>query len=88
MARELLAKHRRYLEFNKNLHEMSSKKRQRIQLMRTSNSEDAIISGQVNEEARYLQKTENDFINLLRLSEPLDNFQISELLKLSEFSKL
>lgn len=56
--------------------------------MRTSNSEDAIISGQVNEEARYLQKTENDFINLLRLSEPLDNFQISELLKLSEFSKL
>jgi len=74
IARELLAKHRRYLEFNKGLHEMSSKKRQRIK-MRMSNSDDVFVTNtQVDDEVRYLQKTENDFINLLKLSEPLDNF--------------
>ncbi len=30
IVRELLAKHRRYLEFNKNLHEMSANKRRKL----------------------------------------------------------
>lgn len=36
---------------------------------------------------KYLQKTENDFINLFKLSEPLDDLQISELLKQAEFTQ-
>lgn len=34
------------------------------------------------EELRYLQKTENDFLNLLRKCEPIENTQLSELLTL------
>ena len=30
IARELMQRHRRYLEFNKNLHEMSAKKKKKI----------------------------------------------------------
>jgi len=30
IAKELMVKHRRYLEFNKNLHEMSNKKKKKI----------------------------------------------------------
>lgn len=40
----------------------------------------------MRDEIKYMQKTENDFIHLMQLSEPLDNLQITELIKLAEFS--
>jgi len=36
------------------------------------------------EELRYISKTENDFLNLLRKCEPLENSQIQALLNLAE----
>eukprot|EP00347_Sterkiella_histriomuscorum_P024298 403331615 len=87
IARELMSKHRRYLEFNKNLHEMSNKKKKKIN-DQLSKSGDMNLSKQSQiDEMKYLQKTENDFINLFKLSEPLDDLQISDLLKLAEFTQ-
>ena len=37
---------------------------------------------------RCLKKVENDFIFLLRKSEPLDNFQMQDILKLTELTNL
>jgi hypothetical protein len=38
------------------------------------------------DERRYIHKTEGDFLNLFRKSEPLDTPKIQELLKLSEYT--
>lgn len=60
-----------------------------------SRASTAIIAAQseeaakiASEELRYIAKTENDFLNLLRKSEPLDNNQIDELLFLAESTSL
>lgn len=37
-----------------------------------------------SEELRYIQKTENDYLTLMRKCEPLDAKQIDELLELAE----
>lgn len=89
ITKELLTKHRRYLEFNKGLQEMTNKKRMRIyqRLKHEGKDEKADKMKQIDE-LKYIQKTESDFLNLFRKSEPLDTPKIQELLKLSEFTQL
>lgn len=36
------------------------------------------------DELRYIEKAENDYIALIKKSEPLDNLQLSDFLKLAE----
>ena len=68
---------------------MTNKKRMRIyqQLRKDGKNEKAEKMKQIDE-LKYIQKTEGDFINLFKRSEPLDTAKIQELLKLSEFTQL
>ena len=57
------------MEFNKRVQEMSNKRRRLI--TDRWNGEKPLVMREFNE-YRYLQKTEDDFVNLLKKSEPID----------------
>lgn len=90
ITRELLSNHKRYLEFVRKVYEMSvNNRRLRDARAQSINQKDVLpYLPSAKERQRDLnrcqKKIENDFIQLLRKSEPLDNFQMQDIIKLTE----
>ena len=87
ITRELLAVQKRYLEFNKNLQEMSNRKKRKLNERLSQNGDHSKTFKEIDDK-KYIHKTENDFLIVMKKSEPLDNIQIQEYLKLTELTQL
>lgn len=73
ITRELLINNKRYLEHNRRLQAMADKRNDQINHKLNKYRKHKQVYN-LKKEEHYIIKTENDFLNLLSLAEPLDNF--------------
>lgn len=73
LAREILSQFREYIEFNRNISEMSFKRRKRVQL-RLEQQGIFLANSRNFDQIKHIYKAENDIINIIKKSDPLDNF--------------
>lgn len=70
----------KFLSFNKHLLERALTKKQLMRRM------SRLSPTKTHDDVKHVLKSENDTISLLKMCEPLSTEQISELLKLSEYT--
>lgn len=94
ITRELLQGHKRYLDFVRRLYEMSlCQRRVRSAIAQGANPKEALAylpqaKERLRDSGRCQKKVEGDLIQLLKKSEPLDNFQMQDIIRLTERTDL
>lgn len=78
---------KRYMEYNRKLQAMADERNTKIcdKLNRYRKTK---LYYTPNREEKYIAKTENDLLLMLQKSEPLDQFQCTELMKYAEYTQL
>jgi len=81
IVKDILADHKRFLEFNKNLVQRALRKRS---LMYRQKRKQSHKKKSLPEEVRHFVKSEQDLTNLIEMCEPLNADQVKDLLAFAE----